>query len=660
MIRFSTAALLLLAVVPSWVDAYGGFFGRPEQEYQLTSSGDAVVLGVQQLDDGSQKVQLQVQMDFSGGDENFGWILPLPAAPTKLEVGSSLLFHALFQETLPRFELVIETNAAADTTVSRQGTEAAGFTVCENNVLFDQQCPVQGPTRGRPIRGIDFAADLGDFGRAGVLDYQVLDGDKDAVKAWLQTNEFLATNNGNIDNVLNYYDAFGTVYVAVRVAPDTPAGAIQPLSVEYNLPATTKAHKIPTLLAITDTPQTLQLYFLSDQADTRAVPVNYLDVTLDDVFVDWVGCLEGEEFSVDACYYKDYLNRFARAVEPVNNLTVTTEYYGPASVVSDKIGINLVPADLETTANWLEFLTALETAGVPPIPPVQAVLDQYLPPKNFLYEPPFQCAQWEHIYQPFRLVNPRMEDCFDIWNPPEGWEWDPVALTAALEDAILAPARSGQQMIDGTYQTLTRMYGNLVTPASSVEPYFALATGKPTVNNVHRATALPLCDLNSPAALEITLENSDVTFWQNAKLVCPTWQKTAPRPVFSIEDATTRSNSMASSFSALTAAQNEGISIPRNEDGYFEPTDINSALEQADATLAGITADDAPADGVQQFPGIPQAGTLQIDVTPKDDDFWQSMDGAAYNSSGAVVMQSLTAAVTMTVMMIVGVLPTRW
>jgi len=308
-------------------------------------------------------------------------------------------------------------------------------------------------------------------------------------------------------------------------------------------------HRVPTLLSSVgqqqqqqnnnnnnnDYYQSLQLYFLSYQQNVRATPINYLDVTLNDAHVDWLGCLNdkgGTEHGgvVDQCYYQDYQNRLAAAVRNVTTQSFTTEYAGPMVLSSSeqqqrrRVAIDVDVDDLVQSADWSIYLRKLEQAGVPAIPAVHAILDQYIPPKRyFSFEPPFQCAQWDHVYQPGRgTVSPTMDDCYDIFRPPNdgttGWSWDPVGLTSDLETNILEPARKVQELLDAsTYQSLTRFFGyNMITTADQSdhgipEPHFVVNNhNKPNVDHIHKATAVPLCDLGVPSALEITIEQQQL------------------------------------------------------------------------------------------------------------------------------------------------------
>ena len=722
-----SVALLSYTVVP--VQAYGGFFGRAAPQNPLgpvQMEGEAIVFGLTDSGDGGgTNVQLQIQMDYNqqsssndnnddnDNNNNFGWILPLPAIPTKVGLGSSLLFHALFQETLPQFVLDIqapqqqpEDGGSISESTTRQGTTntnsnrnsssnnnnagLAGST-CTSDELTDLNCPFQGPTRGNA----EPLVVVGSQGHAGWIQYEILDGNQQAVKNWLESQQFLSGgdnhNQTTLDALLDYYDAQGSVYLALTVAPNvTQRGSIQPLLVEYSVPSSSSSsssgvvvHKVPTLLSAS-APRTLQVYVLSDQPNGRATPVNYLDVTLDDAQVDWVGCLAPEPPVTTAaeCYYNDYQNRFRVAVESVSNQSMTTEFSGPsAPVLQNNIAIDgVVLADLEASTTWLEFLQQLEAAQLPPLPSVQAILDQYMPPKQFEFVPPFQCAQWDHVYHPNRTVSPSMDDCFDIFNPSADWIWDPVGLTAELDEFVFQPAREAQSLVDTRFQSLTRLYGQLVAPQHTPEPHFVVTTNKPAVSNWHQATAVAICDIGSPSALEITLqqppppqqeeldaESASTTttttiFWQPAIVACPTWKKTSPYPVFNAEDAVSRANSMARLFTAWGIEESQGnVHVPPSDNGLFLHDDIDSALQFGNTVLANVTrpTTDGNDNHLLEIPVIPETSNVHVEV-PDDTEEEESDEEEEEVVSGVASMMREYTAMTFVVVTAIGCLPTMW
>jgi hypothetical protein len=49
------------------------------------------------------RVQAHIQIQYQGDPERFAWILPVPALPESIQVGSQLLFQNLLTSTVPAF-----------------------------------------------------------------------------------------------------------------------------------------------------------------------------------------------------------------------------------------------------------------------------------------------------------------------------------------------------------------------------------------------------------------------------------------------------------------------------------------------------------------------------------------------------------------------------
>ncbi|CAB9499597.1 Uncharacterized protein conserved in bacteria (DUF2330) [Seminavis robusta] len=666
--------LAALLVSSSPVSAFGGFFGRaPPEQDPVAATNNVVVFGVQ-----GSTVTMQIQLDyknaggssgqdellFGGGssgatgndgilfrqgnpteeaedekEEVFAWILPLPAAPLRVETGSTLLMDALQEHTRPSFVLEIHNythpsaNAANNDISAKSARQFPGMnipgrppsfstlaedTTCSPEAL-ELNCPIQGPTRG-------FGGDLLvlEQGTAGVLDYAVLDGqDASQVIQWLQDMEFTLPDDADdfsgLEAALQSYIDQGHVFVAVQLQADEAQGSLQPLLVEYELPATVPAtpnlYSIPLSIShASSADMALQVFFLTDVPQGRVVPVNYLDATMDDAYVDWVGCYHAPG-GESACYQNDYHMRVHAVVDEIQNHTLVTEYAGPASVLMDKVTVdtdNL--ADIAQSATWLDFVTTLEQSNVPPNARLQEILLEYIPLNSFRIEPPFQCASLTAVYQPNPEAGPTMEDCYELFEAPAGWTWDPINLAAALTDEIFLPAQAAQAWVD-QFEWMTRFLGYI--PSSDdgddiKEPYFTISTegsAAALVARHHRAEATPVCpegNGRNPNILEIELmprEKADAAndrqvFWQAARLQCPTWLKSTPGVFWSKNDAfqftqgqgpLPRPFSYAESFVAHgIGAANAGNShfVSKNEedaDGViWDPVDLAAAVAFGD------------------------------------------------------------------------------
>ena len=98
--RYATVAFLLaLGASPiSQASACGGFFCSSSP---INQARETVVYGYEP--DGS--ITMAVQITYSGRDEDFAWILPVPVAPDEIAVGTDALFQQLIAQTEPTFAL---------------------------------------------------------------------------------------------------------------------------------------------------------------------------------------------------------------------------------------------------------------------------------------------------------------------------------------------------------------------------------------------------------------------------------------------------------------------------------------------------------------------------------------------------------------------------
>ena len=266
-----TLALLLWQGNLATVSACGGLFCEPSRP--VVQAGEAIAFGVN-----GNRVSMNVQIVYEGPADAFSWVLPVPQTPDSISVGSDILFSALFTETLPTFVLNIGENESSTCTEDDLGPDVCAFSAGLGESAADDE---------------DGAIVLQD-GTVGPYDFVVLEAaenNPDSVLEWLETNGYDQPEGTGA--LLNYYALLGQKFVALKLTKNTPAGDIQPLIMEYvmeNVTETTPIACVPIKLTAiaANNNMPVQVYVF---ADSRAVPLNYLDVELDDTQVDWVGCL---------------------------------------------------------------------------------------------------------------------------------------------------------------------------------------------------------------------------------------------------------------------------------------------------------------------------------------------------------------------------------
>jgi hypothetical protein len=206
----------------------------------------------------------------------------------------------------------------------------------------------------------------------------------------------------------------------------------------------------------------IQVYILGE---ARAVPLNFVELELDDTQVDWVGCLGNP-----TCYDDDYRLRFNTAASQLVNQSFVTEFAGSSVVMDNAVAIPVSQDQIAQVASSDEFFR-LYRGQLPDLPIVDTIVQDYIP-------------------------------------PPEGTAFDAAGLAQELEQAVLKPAREAQAFVD-SFSYLTRLYARLGPESMTKDPFFAFKPEMPTVSNVHSATAIPVCNADGvePSALSITVDS---------------------------------------------------------------------------------------------------------------------------------------------------------
>lgn len=698
------AALVLLCVHPRPVSGFGSLFGWPPSSSTGSGKGgpsaqitrSSSILGIEEVSSTEQKAKLHLQLEYTthSAVSELGWLVPLPAEPTQVLLGSALLFDSLDKQTRPSFSLDVlnATQVVADLPENNPLYEAKNISYC-SSAMLEEHCSVyRSPADLReglfPVAddALDGKGDntiplrqqppgLTAINVAGYLNYVILDTVEEIVH-WLAFINYVEMTDDNglrehWASLLEPYVQHGGVIMAIQLVnpANSTQGTTQPIMIEYDLPQGSTSfsgnnnaavlvernfgdlpsvHRLPYQLSaeMAAKDATFDVYVLNDnmayangkQVETefrRAVPVNYLDVELDEAFVDWMGCF-GADNEGD-CLQKNYEDRFLHVTRTVHNQSLVTDYAGPVDMdgltsLSVREGVTIV---LAASGNWLSFLMNLQAEGVPPIPLVLQILDQYIPAATYKIQQDDDdnsesslllldaCSRLEHLYRAAG-ASPSLRDCFDLYTPPsESWTFDAKALAAELDNRVFQPSRRARNWMR-QFHYLTRMFGRL--DAAQVgrggsNPYLALTSGKPNVKSDYSAVAAPVCQSGDPIAWEISVEQSlsfiSRVFWQVGELTCPIWEPTLDSPLFDGPVAAgTIDRSMASAVNAWSVNALDGnIQVERDpETGEFDQKAIDNASRFGNAQLEDALQAEAAALGFGNDAsngGKGEAGSLQ-------------------------------------------------
>eukprot|EP00797_Seminavis_robusta_P008827 Sro1629_g287100.1 Uncharacterized protein conserved in bacteria (DUF2330) (390) ;mRNA; r:9033-10202 len=234
--------------------------------------------------------------------------------------------------------------------------------------------------------------------------------------------------------------------------------------------------------------------------------------------------------------------------------------------------------ELAASSDWLVFLQALATAGVPAIPLVDSIIETYIP--NTYEEGPF-CSE---LYLPNQVFN--MINCFEQYVPPsDTWVFDAQGMATDLDEKVFQPSQAAQDFID-TYSYMTRMYGVLGPETMDKDPFFSLRSDAPDVSNVHNATAVPVCVPDEgPVALDISI-GGEMISQISAQPGCGGWNPTG------VVDSVEVPSEQVSPALDVTSWGFEGTTarkLSRSTDGTFAEDELAEVVATADSLVVDQT-----------------------------------------------------------------------
>ena len=524
--------LLLVAHTLPHIQACGAFF--PYGPLPVAQSGEVNVFGIN-----GDTVTMHVQINYEGPAQNFSWVLPLPYPP-EVSVGSDLLFLALFHETAPSFEFQIMDD-------STHGT------VCGRLPECDLEDTDWGVGTGNPTEGAPGATIL-EEGSVGPFDFVVLeaaDNDPTSVFRWLEENGYNQLEGS--DALLNYYALNGHVFVAMRLRKGAESGEIQPVVFTYKMPAASDNSTDALRRAIACVPTQLTSVAVTDNmpihvfilGDARAVPLNYIEIELDDSQVDWFGCQDNTD-----CYDDDYRNRFDQAASSLVNQSFVTEYAGTNEIMANTIAISTTAEDIATMTSLDSFFSEYHWR-LPPLPLVDAIVAKYTS-SNF-----------------------------------DTFEFNATGLAQELDEKVLQPASDAQAFVDG-FSYLTRLYARLSPESMTKDPFFAFRPDLSPVSNVHRVTGVPICGggNNEASGLNVTLDDGSFSGSIPASFDgCDRWSPGGDSDFGS----TIKGVSTALQLTSWGFAGDEGVVVRRSEDGSFDTEVVTEAILFGDGLVMNQT-----------------------------------------------------------------------
>lgn len=430
------------------------------------------------------KMTTHVQIQFSGQKTDFAWILPVPSVP-ELGVSHNTVFQQLQFATQPTFQLEWE----------------------------ESDCEFQPPPIFRDFEdGVPTAAgggvDVISEERVGPYETAVITStDPNAVAEWLIENGYQLDALGA--DLLRPYTDMGMYFLALKLAPDTDVGDLQPIAMTYDA----QQPMIPIqLTAVAAEPNMGVLVWVL--GEERAVPENYLHVEINEAAIDWLN------------FGSNYNQVVMDAADEAGGQAFTTEYAGQSNIMADRIyrtgqydNLNL----LSSNTDPIRFLEGLLVLGFPRDAQMQAIIRRQIPiPQQVWDEGVLQVLYrgdieaYEKAKSDTATFVANVERSF--YNNMEAYQeymtdiqFAPIAFITELNNTIVTPLQESQELFT-TYPYLTRLYTTLSASEMTVDPMFTFNPDLPDVSNIHTAKAKYECpqgDDTSPEDVIVLITLAD-------------------------------------------------------------------------------------------------------------------------------------------------------
>jgi len=422
---------------PSAASACGGFFC---QSAPVLQTAEEILYVVD--DDGA--LTMSVRIVYSGTAEEFAWILPVPSVPM-LSLGTAASFDGIGAATAPSFTLSTRTEGvcASEPRCEFLPPPDVG-PLADAGRASDAAAADAGPRPGVLIEG-----ELGPFETVVIGDASATE-----IHGWLNTNGYAIPVESVA--ILDDYVTSGSLFVALRLRPNTTTDAIQPITLRWDTPT---EPCLPIRLTAIATAAQLPIitYFL---ASTRATPRNYsLIENFDDVSLYFGG---NSPF-----VYRAWA---AGEIDGLGGHAFVADFAGE----TPSLALGLPDIEDLRDASPREMLQQLLARGYESDPQVASIRARYLA-------------------IPADTNQTNYEACLREGGPcPEPAAYDPSGLVDALNAMVRTPRMTAQGWLD-THAYTTRLYTELSAPEMTLDPEFVLDDGLGDQRRDHAAVWVTEC-----------------------------------------------------------------------------------------------------------------------------------------------------------------------
>lgn len=458
-------ALLAASFLPlTWTGsalACGGFFCSASAP--VNQAAERIIFA----QDSETTTQI-VEILYEGPSERFAWVLPVPGTPD-IAVSSSQVFDRLQQATNPTYTL---------TDIFPENCDAGGLLFAPTAASGSGGASNRGESDGPAVTVLD-------AGSVGPFDYETISVDAadtdpaEVAVRWLEENGYDVGSLGS--DVLRPYLENGLNLVAVRLQKGVSTGSIQPLSLTFEGSQPSIPIR-PTAVAANDDMGVL-VWILGE---SRAVPVNYLGLELNEMFINWIN---------PASNYGDVVSR---AADEAGGQGFVTELAGSAAPYHDVIDAGWVVATPDPSLTGLQFASQLADLAqrYGSWDGFVRMLSQHVAFRDDLGAEDFATCPYCYIYPGqyygYGSVDVDYGQTFDEATDPI-LATDLETLFQAVDDDVLQPVRDAADLFK-EHPYVTRLYTTMSAEEMTLDPVFDFNPDLEDVSNTHTAERQLTCE----------------------------------------------------------------------------------------------------------------------------------------------------------------------
>lgn len=461
---FLVALVASLSMQPKPAQACGGLFcsasapvNQAAERIIFSKNADGTVTAV-------------VQIQYQGPSEEFAWVLPVPGIPD-VTVSSDLAFTRLQLAGNPQYNLATVVEGECLESFNEGNRNAGGFGGAAGS----------GGSAGSGGGGVNVLA----RGNVGPYDYVVIMPEGafehvgDVMVEWLTNEGYDVVPPGgdpaDISDLLGSYLEGGMNLIAFRLTKGNENGTIRPIRITYASDQPMIPIR-PTAVAANDD-MGVMVWVLGE---SRAVPVNYRSLELNEALIDWPRSGSNYNQVVVAAANEaggqGFVTERAGESDALDNVVVTEferEQWEQLQVNEPALLSEELLRESTRFSGWDGYLE---------------VLEDFLPPEDLdLF---MQCPQCDNTLAPF----------------------DKEAFMNALASDVVAPMLETDELL-ASRPYVTRLYTTLSAPEMDVDPLFDFNADLTAVSNVHNATRVFECNPTialSEAPSRVELEDGRV------------------------------------------------------------------------------------------------------------------------------------------------------